>query len=313
MNIKTINHFLALFLSISLSSQAQVFNDSISAGNNFNKAAFRLWLPKTNQPFQGVLVLMPGSNWDGRDECSESDWQTFAKNKNFAILACFFLDAQNETPAAEYYSKAANGSGQALLDALDRLAVQSAHLELKNAPLLLWGMSAGGQFNYEFACWKPERTLAFVVNKGGIYYTALASEKTRKVPGLFIVGERDLVFRNKIIEGIFAINRRFGAIWTFATQPGAEHIVGESKELALKYFNSVVELRLPKPETELKEPPHLNDLTNEKSLLGDPLLMKIEEGMIWKDKNYPTSWLPDEKFANEWLNFMNGANAEKKR
>jgi pimeloyl-ACP methyl ester carboxylesterase len=33
-------------------------------------------------------------------------------------------------------------------------------------------MSAGGQFNYEFAAWKPDRVAAFVVNKGGIYYTA---------------------------------------------------------------------------------------------------------------------------------------------
>jgi dienelactone hydrolase len=305
MNIKTIGYFLTLFLSISLSGKAQLFNDSISAGNNFSKAAFRLWVPETKQSCRGVLVLVPGSNGDGRSECLDQEWQEFARVQHFALLACFFLDGENETPAAEYYANARKGSGQALLDAIDRLAVRSDHPELKTAPLIFWGMSAGGQFNYEFACWKPERTLAFVVNKGGVYYTALASEETRKVPGLFIVGEKDLVFRNEIIEGIFAINRRFDAIWTFAIQPGAEHIVGKSKELALKYFNSVIELRLPEPGTAQKGPIQLNALTNESGLLGDPRLMKIEEGKSWKVKNYPTSWLPDEKFANEWLNFIN--------
>ncbi len=30
------------------------------------------------------------------------------------------------------------------------------------------GFSAGGQYNYEFASWKPEKVISFVVNKGGI-------------------------------------------------------------------------------------------------------------------------------------------------
>ncbi len=49
--------------------------------------------------------------------------------------------------------------------------------EIAQAPLLLWGMSAGGEFNYEFVAWKPERVAAFVVNKGGIYYSALLSKR----------------------------------------------------------------------------------------------------------------------------------------
>jgi hypothetical protein len=45
-------------------------------------------------------------------------------------------------------------------------------------------MSAGGQFNYEFVAWRPERVLAFVVNKGGIYYSALLPQAARNVPGI---------------------------------------------------------------------------------------------------------------------------------
>jgi hypothetical protein len=72
-------------------------------------------------------------------------------------------------------------------------------------------MSAGGQFNYEFVAWKPERVLAFVVNKGGIYYSALLSQAARNIPGILFVGGKDLEFRTNTITGLFAVNRRGGS------------------------------------------------------------------------------------------------------
>ena len=81
----------------------------------------------------------------------------------------------------EDYARAQDGSGRALLDAMDRFASTTAHPEAATAPLFLWGHSAGGEFNYEFVCWKPERVAAFVVNKGGYYFTHLAPAATRAV------------------------------------------------------------------------------------------------------------------------------------
>jgi len=45
-------------------------------------------------------------------------------------------------------------------------------------------MSAGGEFNYEFTAWMPERIVAFVANKGGVYYTALFQDVARSVLSL---------------------------------------------------------------------------------------------------------------------------------
>ena len=131
------------------------------------------------------------------------------------------------------------GSGQALLDALTRFANRSQHPEIANAPLFLWGMSAGGQFNYEFMAWKPERVAAFVVNKGGIYYSALVSSAARDVPGILFVGGKDLEFRTNTIVGLFAVNRRGGALWALAEEPAAAHIVGRSRDMALIFFEDV--------------------------------------------------------------------------
>ena len=89
------------------------------------------------------------------------------------------------------------------LSALGGFAKRSGHPELATAPFLMWGMSAGGQFNYEFVAWKPERVVAFVVNKGGIYYSALLSRAAREVPGMLFIGGKDLAFRNNTISGLF--------------------------------------------------------------------------------------------------------------
>ena len=74
------------------------------------------------------------------------------------------------------------GSGQALIEAINELSETSDHPELSKSPLAFWGISAGGQFSYEFACWKPERIITFVLNKGGIYYIALAPQNCTKCP-----------------------------------------------------------------------------------------------------------------------------------
>jgi dienelactone hydrolase len=101
-------------------------------------------------------------------------------------------------------------------------------------------MSAGGQFNYEFVSWKPERVAAFIVNKGGIYYSALLSKAARSVPALLFVGEGDLQSRIDTITGLFAVNRRGGAVWALVVEPGLGHAVGASKELGALLFEEVL-------------------------------------------------------------------------
>ena len=84
-----------------------------------------------------------------------------------ALVACRFTDKPHDQSFIEAYADVSKGSGQALLDAIGKFSARSQHAEVATAPLLLWGMSAGGEFNYEFAVWKPERVAAFIVKIGG--------------------------------------------------------------------------------------------------------------------------------------------------
>jgi pimeloyl-ACP methyl ester carboxylesterase len=165
---------------------------------------------------------------------------------------------------------------------------------LAEAPLLLWGMSAGGQFNYEFVAWKPERVLAFVVNKGGIYYSALLPPASRNVPGVLFVGGKDLEFRTNTIAGLFAVNRRAGALWAFAEEPSVAHIVGRSRDLALIFFEDVLPLRLPERDSTALRP-----IPESSGFLGD-LKTKTFQKQTAAAPNYPTAWLPTPRVARAW-------------
>jgi poly(3-hydroxybutyrate) depolymerase len=236
---------LALLLAaVAQTTSGATFDHTVPPGATFDKAEFRLWIPSGSDRLQAALVLVPGSNGDGRPMAAEPFWQEFAARHRLAIVACRFTDKPHDQSFIEEYVNVSRGSGQALLDALGALARASGHAELADAPLLLWGMSAGGQFNYEFVAWKPERVIAFVVNKGGIYYTALASKAAREVPGLLFIGDKDLDSRITMISGLAALNRRGGALWALTAEPGVGHAVARSRDLGALLFSEVLPLRV---------------------------------------------------------------------
>jgi poly(3-hydroxybutyrate) depolymerase len=270
-----------------------VFDVSIPSGANYEKAEFRLWYPAGVDAVNGIVLLTPGSNGDGRAMANDTVWQQFAVTHKLALVASMLTDKKHDQSFIEDYVNVSHGSGDAVLSALLQFANASRHPELATAPLLLWGMSAGGQFNYEFVAWKPERVIAFVVNKGGIYYSALLSRAARSVPGLLFTGAKDLEFRTNTINGLFALNRRGGALWALAEEPGVAHVEGRSREVALVFFEDVLALRV-------HGGAPLAPLTEQSGFLGDLMGKTFRAMGTTPAPNYPTAWLPTERVAQAW-------------
>jgi len=297
---------LIIQLSLNLSTQAKTVYDSIPSGKNFEKAAFSLWFPDNYKTIRGIILLVPGSNSDGRSLVKEASWQELAMKYNFALIGCYFTDKPHVDMNVEEYANAKDGSGQALLDCMAKFAVQTGFHELITIPVVLWGHSAGGEFNYEFVCWKPERVLAFVVNKGGFYYSALAPKPARNVPGIIFTGENDMESRKDILKGIFSINRRAGAIWTFAEEPGAGHEPGKTQKLAQNFFDNVIPLRLHNNNTDKNSKYIYQPLLPESGFAGDKKNKRINPVTNNQLTDFSISWLPTETFAHDWLEFISG-------
>lgn len=201
----------------------------------FAAAKFGLYIP-SDMLVDGILVLTPGSNEDGRKDILSPTWYQWAHEHNLATLGVFF---QDDPPygRAEQYCAAGFESGNALLQALLQYEIRFPQLIGKK--LYMWGWSAGGQFNYEFNANYPDRVAAFVVNKGGVYYTGLAPERARANPGLFFLGRKDYPLRALAIQGIYAINMYVGANWVLEEEE-EDHEVGKSPQKAKTFFEHIL-------------------------------------------------------------------------
>jgi dienelactone hydrolase len=157
----------------------------------------------------------------------------------------------------------------------------------------MWGMSAGGQFNYEFVAWRPARVAAFIVNKGGIYYSALLPKASREVPGLLFAGEKDLQSRTETIAGLFAVNRRGGAVWALVVEPGAAHVVGRSKDLGALFFEEILSIRtVPRD--------------GASGFIGDLKTGDFQPAASPGTPGAPNAWLATERIARAWQAVVSG-------
>jgi dienelactone hydrolase len=238
-------------------------------------ARFRGWRPAGGGRVRAVVVLTPGSNIDGRGAVGDPAWRRFARANGAALLGCHFADARPRQ--REIYTRAELGGGPAMLAALAAWAKEEGEATLAAAPLLLWGHSAGGQFNHAFALWRPARVGAFVVNKGGYYGERPPSAAAVRVPGLFIIGGEDLPRRARAIRRIFAAGRARGAAWVLACEPGAGHEERGAAALARVFFRECLARREP--------------------------AAGVTGAQAWVDRDVKTEWMPGPATRRAWARF----------
>ena len=260
-------------------------------------AEFRLWIPEGVEVLRAVIVLMPGQDGDGRPMAGDADWQRLAREQSAALLACSIRGEQGSG-----YQEAEHWSGNVLLRALDELGRRTAHEELSTVRLAMWGHSAGGEFNFNFACWKPGRVLAFVANKGA-YYSGRPNAAVRALPGLWIAGQNDTDVRLANITSLFAEGRRQGAQWCLAIEPNTAHEVGRTKELGMRFLASVL------GSVPVEDTPRAADPATE-SWIGDLTTHEIRRESETPPANGGkvrlNAWLPDEPAARAWQAFVSG-------
>src|SRR6266850_4140661 len=116
---------------------SNTFDETRPPGENYDKAEFRLWIPEGSGALRATVVLVPGSNGDGRPMVADTVWQSFANRNHVALFGIRFTDKPHDQSFIEDYVNVSRGSGQTTLDALTSLATKANHAELGSAPLFL--------------------------------------------------------------------------------------------------------------------------------------------------------------------------------
>jgi pimeloyl-ACP methyl ester carboxylesterase len=283
---------LCLFCSAWHTARADINTEDVTVSpgenDNFYEADARCWIPLGVDIVKGVLVLLRGTDRDGRYMATQPEWQDFAQREHLALLGCYFRGD------GDPYDEASGGSGQALLSMIEQAARVSGHPELNHVPLVLIGHSAGAMFSYNFARWMPKRVAGFVLVKTGPIEPAGDSRVTR-VPALFIVGQLDSG-RIPMAAKVYLWQRSMKGHWAFAVEPGADHgWTAQDSALARAYLNGV-----------------LVDGSVE-SNSWQCLDLRSPESKETKDNSSSAEsvWLPDADSVAAWQRFTMGASVRK--
>jgi poly(3-hydroxybutyrate) depolymerase len=287
---------------------------SKATGELVNDAAYRLWLPEGVKTLRGVIVHQHGcgvGSWKGAvPGAKDLHWQALAKKWDCALLVPAYQMGEKDN--CRLWCDPRNGSEKTFLRALVDLGKQSSHPELATVPWCLWGHSGGGFWSSLMLTLHPERIVAVWFRSGSAYgaWTKGEIPAPQLSPAVFQV---PVMFNGGVKEEadprhgpprvadreMFKLWRVNGAPAGLAPDPRTGHEAGDSRYLAIPFFDACLALRLP-------------------SRAGQPL-KRVQVSAGWfadtqGDVAQPASqfardtteaaWLPNERVAKAWEQYV---------
>lgn len=257
--------------------------------NNFDVAEFRLWVPENHSDLKAILVLIHNANSNALGLAKSEEWQAFAEQERLALCGVNFTGGS--------YPSALGGSGQALIDAIEQIAMRNGIPKVSTLPYFMRGYSAGGNFSYSFSSFKPEKVVGLVSIRGG---QLEATSINALVPGLVLTGELEGDQRNEFLKGIVLDKRNNSGLWSFAIEPNATHFsnLEASDNLAKIFFSSILKKRLS------LDPDPLITIPENSGWLGNVTRTNIYPYADYPGNKTSAFWLTDEDFATAWIEFQ---------
>ena len=260
-------------------------------GEKYRSANFRLWLPDGVTTIRAILVRQHGCGRNGIDHADDRQWQALATKYDAALLGTQLKYAGG----CGDWCVPANGTERAFLEALQGFARDAKHPELATVPWAIWGHSGGAIWGCHMADRFPDRVVGVWARSGAIKEFGKAA---LMVPIVFNYGERESVpknqFENVFLSSIqaFETYRPQGALWSLAVDPKSWHDTRNSRNLAVRWFDVLLQSRLPKDGVKLK------------SLADDADSRRADPKTLALDGDAKTScWLPNAAYAEAWTEY----------
>ncbi len=241
-------------------------------------------------------------------------WQALARKYDSAIISPSYEQANDESCAN--WADPRNGSASTFINALSDLGSKSGHPELATVPWVLWGHSGGGNWVGGMDFLYPERTAALWMNSGAIAVETnpvLRGDTPYELtPAALAI---PMMCNQGALEGITKTDGNFSHVWPrfesliqsirsqggmigHSVDPLSEHECGNQRYLAIPWFDSILEARLPKNSGEF-----MRAMPTENAWLA-PLLGKVAVPASEFSGDIENSlWLPNEAIAKAWMSY----------
>ncbi len=286
---------------------------SDAAGELTLGVKYTLWLPDGVKTIRGVIVHQHGCGAGackgGETAAYDLHWQALAKKWDCALLGPSYQ--QDDKQNCRLWCDPRNGSAKAFKLALHDFARESKHPEIEAAPWCLWGHSGGGFWASLMQTMFPERIVAIWFRSGTAFATWEKGEIPKPeipaeaygIPMMMNPGAKEN--NDKRFSGawtgslaMFYAYRRKGSPVGFAPDPKTGHECGDSRYLAIPFFDACLGMRLPESGSKL------NLVDRATGWLATPL---SDSAAAWKDYSGVKSeacWFPNAKVAKAWTEYV---------
>lgn len=283
---------------------------------------YTVWIPDGVPKLRGIIVHTHGngSAQAGADAAYDLHWQALAKKWDCAFLApSFHQGPTKEEKNADWhrYFVPGGGSRNVFLGALHDLAVKSNHPELETVPWCLWGHSAGAIWSGLMHAHDPDRIVAIWLRSGSGWgfaekgfipnWKLVPTNNNQGVPVILNSGTRPYAKNpddddgRKDALGMLRVFRPTDAPVGLAFDPLTGHNCGDSRLLAIPYFDTMLSMRLPDKGSKDQK---LKPVDMKVAWLADPPNGKPAPAAQYKGDPKQAVWLPNESFAKKWEEYV---------
>lgn len=265
---------------------------------------FALYVPARVSAARGILLALggpdtrafvsggpfgaPNPELEASLQILGQELRTLAEDHGLAILGTSQA-AMTNTPESD----------ELIMKAIHDAAIKSGRPELASAPLFLYGISGGTLQASGFTARNPGRVGALFLKVPGPP-ESLSSAEALAVPTYMVLAERESIADNRAVIAAFAANRRAGALWALAIEPGVAHhsLKPSHRAVTINWMRTIVELRIGASSGD-----PLQAIAESSGWLGNPLI-GVESWANYTGDRRSASWFPSQATAEEWKAFV---------
>jgi len=276
---------------------------------------YTIWIPDGVKSLRGVIVHQhgcgKGSGVTGLTAAYDLHWQALARKWDCALLGPSYQQLTDKD--CRNWCDPRNGSDTAFRRALGHFAGTSKHPELTTVPWCLWGHSGGGFWSSLMLTLHPERIAAIFYRSGSAYAVWERGEIPKpaltpavyEVPFMFIGGVKEAQDKShgpaRVGDrAMLKAWREHGAPGGLASDPLSGHECGDSRYLAIAFFDACLAQRLPDAG---KSNQALKPVNMNLAWLAVPGSNDAQSAAEFSGDKAAAHWLPDAAFARAWMSY----------
>ncbi len=282
---------------------------------------YTVWVPDGVRSLRGLIVHQHGCGvgacQGGATAAYDLHWQALAARRDCALLGPSYHQAEAQN--CRLWCDPRNGSSDTFLRALKQLGEQCKHPELASVPWCLWGHSGGGFWASLMQTMYPERIVAIWLRSGSAYSAwekgeipkPQISDAVYQIPVMCNPGSKEQGHErfNGAFTGtlaMFQAYRKQGAPIGFAPDPRTAHECGDSRYLAIPFFDACLAMRLPqvKAGSPANEPGQLRPMDKDQAWLATVLGNQAVEAAKYAGEASEAVYLPNASVAKAWEEYV---------